>query len=144
MQADLQAGKAGLQQEWERAQAAAAERAEAAVRLEAARSAALAAAEDFRGKSDVFAAAVAKLRQPEVEELERPLEYWVSAQCRAPLGQSCKPLRPLDIKELHCHSNTLWLCCSWVKRRLVLPKIAAIIGCQRKKFGIHKVTDLQR
>ena len=96
MQAELQAGKDGLQQEWERAQAAAADRAEAAARLEAARGAASATTADFCGKSDVFAAAMAKLRQPEVAELETPLEYWVSAQCRAPLGQSCNP-RAFDI-----------------------------------------------
>ena len=80
----------------------------------------------------MFAAAVAKLRQPEVAELETPLEYWVSAQCRAPLGQSCNP-RAFEIEDLHCCSSILWLLNCWADRpSLVLSKEAATTICQGK------------
>lgn len=77
----------GLQSEWHRAQAAAAERSEAMGLLEQTRVNASGMFASLQADSESMASAFIRLRGGTAEELQLNSEGWVSSQSKAPLGK---------------------------------------------------------
>lgn len=87
-QAEVEEARSGLQQEWQRAQAAAADRAVAMNRLDDARSDAVQLLASLDSKCEALSATYTKVKDCKTQLLRVPSHFWRASQCSAPLGKS--------------------------------------------------------